>query len=112
MKPKMHSSVTCNETFDYSYVSTGTPQGAKIEWHTNSCNWQGRPHIKCWDQLTDQLHNYNGGWVRPVGFVSAVNCPVLGQELVKAGFEDRVGPGGSVANRWFYIRFGFMNAGP
>jgi len=98
----------CDETFAGHAVVSGSPQGARVVWVTNSCGWQGRSHIKCWDQLTNQFKNENGGWVIQVEFADDAVCPSApGWEIVKAGFEDRVGPGGAVANKWYYTRPGF-----
>jgi hypothetical protein len=67
------------------------PTSALLFWTENSCNDQGRTHIKC-EFSNFTTHNYNGGWVRPVGLDDVARC-APGSSLIAVAWQWRIGPG-------------------
>lgn len=101
-----HPRNSCTPRVEYNFTTTGTPQGGATQWIT-SCNLQQRVHIRCWDQLDNKITPYDGGWVYSATIASGQNCHRLGEELVRFGWQYRVGPGSPEHTSWIWIRPGF-----
>jgi hypothetical protein len=100
------SSGSCKEDINYNFVDTGTPQGGSTWWNDNTCSWYQRVHIKCWDQLTNQFQNYNGGWVVHA-VVDSAWCKLVGMEMVRFGWQFKTSANGAISQKWLWIRPGF-----
>lgn len=102
----VNSARRCTPKVEYNLTTTGTPQGGATQWAT-SCNLQQRVHIRCWSQLDNKITPYDGGWVYSTTIASGQNCHLLGEELVRFGWQYRVGPGSPEHTSWIWIRPGF-----